>query len=233
VKRLIQPLALAILVLGLTAASTSADMVINLGNDLTLAPGGIGSIDISISYTGSLASMDNTLADFGLELQITPVGSPTSILQFVTSPDPYSNPNYVFAGQSFGSDNGIPFWSAPFTSTNPNATPNDSILGGDSDDKAPGYVTIPPTSGGTNSLLATVDFQAAPGATPGDSFQISLVNNSNTYFDGQTPGLPYTVTPGGGMVTISSIPEPSTLVLGVIASLGGLLVYRRNRRRSA
>ncbi len=228
-NRLIQASALALLILGMSAARAPADMVIALGNDLNVAPGGIGFIDIAISYTPG-TSTDNTLADFALELHVAPV-SATSQLQFVQGPDPYTNSNYVFYGQSFKQDNGpLQFWNLP--SSNPAS--NDTLTGGDAADPSvgPGYVTIPPTGAGT-LLLGTVEFQAAPGATPGDSFQISLVNDPlQTYFDGNTDsGIPYTYNSlTGGMVTIGAVPEPSSLVLAAIACVGGLLGYRRSRR---
>jgi hypothetical protein len=176
-------------------------------------------MDITVTSNSS-----DTLSAFDLELLITPVGHPTSLLQFTTAQlDPYGNPNYVFAGQSLNSDLLLPFWGLPYSTS----FPNDTISGGDSNDGSGlGYVTIPPNAGGAYSYLATVQFQAPLGAPLGDKFQISLVNDpSFTYFDDQNGNaLNYSVGSTGGTVTIASVvPEPSSLTLLALSGLTGLL----------
>jgi len=219
VNRSIQAFAFAIILLGLTATRARAGLIIALGNDYNLAPGGIGTIDITV--TSNNPSGD-TLAAFGLELLITR-GTSASFLTFTGGIGPYGNSNYVFFGQSSNSDISIPFWGAPYQSSPVTGYPSDSITGGDSaDSSGPGYVTITSTS----LLLATVEFQAQPGAPLTDQFQISLVNDPNfTYFQyDQNPLdlLKYTSTPG--TVTITSvIPEPSSLTLLALSGLSGLL----------
>ena len=215
-NRSIQAFAFAIILLGLTATRARAGAIITL-DDVTVAPGGMGTMDITVTSDSS-----DTLSAFGLELQITPV-SAASVLQFTTSqPDPYGNSNYVFYNESFNADNGsIPFWNV---SSPP--SPFLTILGGDSDDSNQGYVSIPSTPGGSRTYLATVQFQAPQGATQGDTFQISLVNDPNfTYFayDQNYDLLNYTST--GGTVMISSVPEPSSLTVVALCGLSGLLWY--------
>ncbi len=150
------------------------------------------------------------------------MGTPTSLLQFSSGPDqptPYGSSNYVFSGQSFGSDNAIPFWSNP--SSPPTNYPNDTITGGDLDDSNKGYVFIPK---GRTEYLATVQF-FIPQGTQGNQFQISLVNDpGESYFDDRG-GNPLQYSSGGGLVTISSVPEPYALVMAAISSLSGLLWY--------
>ena len=218
-NRSIQALAFAIILLGLTATRARADLNIAL-SDVTLAPGGTGTMDITVTSNNS-----DTLSAFGLELLITPVGNPTSLLQFTTAQlDPYGNPNYVFAGESLGSDLGVPFWGPP--SASGTHYPYDTISGGDSDDGSTlGYVTVPPNAGGAYSYLATVQFQAPQGATLGDTFNISLVSNPLfTYFDDRN-GNPLTINSiTGGTVTITSVvPEPSSLTVVALSGLSGLL----------
>ena len=215
-NRLIQAFAFAIILLGLTATPARADLAISLSNT-TVAPGGTGTMDITVTSNSS-----DTLSAFGLELLITPVGTPTSLLQFTSSqPDFSGNPNYVFVGESAL---GPAFWSTP------PAYPNDTIFGGDINSSGQGYVTITGTP-----LLATVQFQAPPGATPGDMFQISLGNDRNfTYFQyDQNPLdlLKYTSTPGTVTIGTSvAVPEPSTLPIVVLCGLSGLLwCYWRGR----
>src|SRR6185437_14400111 len=132
-------------------------------SDVTVAPGGTGTMDFTIT-----SNSNDTLSQFGLELNISLVGATTSLLQFTSSqPDPYGNSNYEFSGESSQSDLGLPLWGVPY-STN---YPLDTIVGGDSDDGSTlGYVTIPGTAGGAYSYLGTVQFQSAPGATQGDQF---------------------------------------------------------------
>jgi hypothetical protein len=230
VKRSIQAFAFAIILVGLTATRARADVAITVDNG-TVAPGGTGTVDITVT-----SNMSDTLSSFGLELLITLQPGTTSLLQFtLTQPDPFGNPNYVFYGASSKSDLAIPFWGPPFQSSPITGYPNDSITGGDSDDGSGlGYVTIGSSVGQPNTFLASVQFQAAPGATPGDQFQISLVNDPNfTYFDDQNGNpLTYTSTPGTVLVAseVSAVPEPSSLTVVALSGLSGLLwCYRRNR----
>jgi len=222
VNRSIQALAFAFILLGLTATRARAGLVIAL-SDVTLAPGNTGTMDITVTSNSS-----DTLSAFGLELQIVPVGTPASVLQFTTAqPDPYGNANYVFYNESTNADLGIPFWIVPLSPPSPFVT----LRGGDSDDGSTlGYVTIPATAGGPNSFLAAVQFRAAPGAKPGDEFQMSLVSDpAHTYFDDQN-GAPLTYTSAGGVVTIgSTVPEPSALTMMALACLSGLLCCLRGR----
>ncbi len=215
-NRSIQAFAFAIILLGLTATRARADLAISLSN-VSLAPGGTGTMDINVTSTSG-----DTLSAFGLELQITSPGIPTAFLQFsplADQPDPYSNSNppypYVFSGASFKSDYVLPFW---FQVTSPFVLPPD-ISGGDASDSNQGYVSIP---SGSSAYLATVQF-FDPGGTPGDQFQISLVSGVNTYFD-DLNGNPLNYTSTGGTVTITSVvPEPSSLTVVALSGLSGLL----------
>ncbi len=202
--------AFAFILLGLTATRARADLNIALDN-VTVAPGGTGTMDITVTSNSS-----DTLSAFNLELLIAPSNGATSLLQFTSNqPDFTGNPNYVFVGESAL---GPAFWSTPPTTTN---YLYDTISGGDSANGVPSYVTITGTS-----LLATVQFQAAPGATLGDQFQISLVKDPNfTYFDDQNgTALNYSVGSTGGTVTITSVvPEPSSLTVVALSGLSGLL----------
>ncbi len=215
-SRLIQAFAVAVIFLGVTATSARADLTINL-SPITLGAGNTATMDISAT-----SNSDFTLSQFGLEVQITPVGSPDTQLQFASpQPDPgfiYINPIYVFAGQSFGATNGLPFWGLPA----PGFAPV-NIVGGDAVssilDMPPGYVSI---SGGTVAYLATVQFYV-PDGTQLDQFQVSLVNGINTFFDDQN-GNPLTYTTG--------VPEPSSLTVVALSGLSGLLwCYWRDRKR--
>ncbi|HKI16916.1 MAG TPA: hypothetical protein VKA15_03510 [Isosphaeraceae bacterium] len=218
--RLIRAFAAAIVLLGLTTTRARADLTINL-SDITLGANNTGTMDISATTSSGF-----TLSQFGLELAITSIGSPMTQLQF-SSPQPdsafiYSNPNYVFSGQSFNAANGdLPFWNLP----TPAFAPVD-ILGGDSVASIfgmpPGYVSI---AGGSTVYLATVQFYI-PQGTQLNQFQVSLVNGPNTYFYDQNGNpLPYT----------TGVPEPSTLTVVALSGLSGLLwcSWRGRKRRQS
>lgn len=217
-------LSLAILVWLTMTDRARADLVITGGTGTATANGGIGSVDFTISSTTGT----DTLSSFNVQLQIS-VLSGGSLLQFTSAqPDPYARVNYVFAGNSFGDTNGIPFWGPPTTTV----TPNDTISGGDSTNA--GFVTISTSPG---SLLMSVQFQAAAGASVGDSFSIALVPSSGlggaqtNFNDQNSNALNYTSTPA--IVTLSAAtPEPSSFALTGLASLGFMLYRRRYRRKN-
>lgn len=223
-SRLIRASIFALLIVA-PAASVRAELAI-VASNLTLAPGGVGTMNFTVT-----SNSGDQLMDFGLGLQIKKVGSPTSLIQFTSSqPDPYGNANYVFAGESSGADASLPFWGAP----QEKAFPSDMITGGDTDDgSTAGYVTIPSTPGGLHTFLASVQFSAPKGATAGDRFQVVLLTDSGlTYFD--TPNgtlLSYSIQAGGGLVTIASVPEPSSALTGLIGAtfLGAAEGFRRRR----
>jgi hypothetical protein len=213
---LIHAFAIATVLLSLTASHASAVFVISLSN-VNLAPGGTGTMDIYVTSTTAY-----TLSDFSLGLQIRPVGNPTSLLQFsMTQPTPtFGSASYVFAGQSFDQDFGIPYWGLPTTTS----YPKDTITGGDSADSTvgAGFVSI---GASLSTFIGAVQFTAPMGATAGDQFQISLINSGLTEFDDEN-GNPLSITfpSTGGVVTItpSVVPEPSSLVI-TLTGLGGLL----------
>jgi hypothetical protein len=218
-------LALAALVCLTLTAGARADLVITGGTGTAATNGGTGVVDFTISSTTGT----DALSSFNVQLQIS-VLSGGSFLQFTpTQPNPTSSSNYVFAGNSFGANNSLPFWGPPTLTV----TPNDTISGGDKTANS-ASVTIPTSPG---SLLMEVQFQAAAGSAVGDSFAISLVpssglGNSQTFFDNQNTALNFTST--AAVVTLSApaaSPEPSSLVLTGLASLG-FMFYRRTSRRT-
>jgi len=215
VNRSIQAFAFAIILLGLTATRARAGVIITL-DDVTVAPGGTGTMDIAVT---SDSVPGDTLSLFSLTLQITQMPGTTSFLTFTGGVDPYDNPNYVFSGESFNVNSGSPFWSLPYTTI----YTYDSISGGDAANPLGAFVIIPSTVGEPNSLLATVQFQAL-GTSPGDQFQISVVSLGTEFDDQNGNPLNYTSTPGTVTIT-SAVPEPSSLTLVALSGLSGLLWY--------
>ena len=223
-RRSIQAVTLALLILGVTATQVRAGSSYSF--DVTIPSSTTpGTLDFDITSNDSA-----TLSYFGLGLTISPTGTSTSSAYFsTTQSDPYTNANYVFSGQSENSDLSLPFW----TTTPSGALFPTSILGGDSNDGSGlGYVTLSSTA----AYLGTVQFQVPSGADPNQVFQITLVGGSNTYFQDQNSNaLSYTASLVGGAVVInvsaSAVPEPSSLVLAAISSVSGLVVYRRRASR--
>jgi hypothetical protein len=194
-----------------------------------------GTADVYFYITGS--SSEN-LASFQLQLQITPVAA--GQLQFAhvdpsASPPIYlqsdsfiSNSNYVFSGNSTA--------TSPFTFWNSTSTtiyPDDTITGGDTG--ASGFTQTFPNPNTTDGryLLAGVQVVAGPGTAPGESFVISLVQDS-TYFD-DTDGNPLDYSYAFAPVDIenATVPEPSSLVLATgMGGLVSLVSCWRSRRKA-
>ncbi len=134
--RSIQVIAFAMILFALTTTRARADLVVTL-SDVKLAPGGIGTMDISTT-SDNIVSGD-TLSSFGLELVITPVGTPSSIPAFLSGADQpiafYDISNYVFYEQSFNANPAYggpyPFWSDPYASPPSDSYPAGEITGGD------------------------------------------------------------------------------------------------------
>jgi hypothetical protein len=78
VNRSIQAFAFAIILLGLTATRARAGVIITL-DDVTVAPGGTGTMDIAVT---SDSVPGDTLSLFSLTLQITQMPGTTSFLTF-------------------------------------------------------------------------------------------------------------------------------------------------------
>ncbi len=205
-------------------ATARAGFIITGGNT-TVAAGGTGTVDFTI--TSDNPTVDN-LAIFNMELLIT-TKTGTSFLQFTAStPDFSGDSSYVFLGNSGA---GAGFWAPPSSTS----TSNDTIAGGDFTNDGSGVLI------GQSYLLARVQFQADPNASNGDSFNISLVADpGQTWFqDASGNNITYTSTaatvrvesqePQGGQ----SAPEPSSLVLLGTGALTGLLYWRRGRKSTS
>ncbi|MGE3819087.1 MAG: hypothetical protein AB7I30_06590 [Isosphaeraceae bacterium] len=192
-----------------------AQLIIS-GGSAAVVPGGVGTVDFLVESSGS----DN-LASFNLKLLIETT-SGGSLLRFTEAqPDFSLDPNYVFVMNSTLGPN---FWGPPFQTN----TINDTITGFDLNSAAngPGYSTI---TSSTSFLLARVRFQTAAGASLGDSFTISLVNDpGQTFFlDDQFNDVNYSVS---GPATISVVPEPSPWAMaGLVVLAGACRVWRSER----
>jgi hypothetical protein len=218
-------LASALVLLAL-ASTARADLVVAV-QDLNLAAGGSGYVEVLISYSGSgLSAINQTSFQF----QITTTGS--TLMAFTDSPNPASDPtfqrsNYVFAGSTGGVPNsgdvanGFPLGSAFASSGSP---VKDQFSGGDFFN-ASGDATVT-----SNQILAELPVTAATGVfapNAGDRFTISLVGSGTSFMDSSNNSLAYTSTPGTVSISAAS-PEPGSLLLTGFAALSGFaFLYRR------
>jgi hypothetical protein len=201
--------------------SARANYLITIGN-LTLAPGGTGTLNVNIDST---APAGNNLDTFGFEFQIT-TSSPR-LLEFTSSqPNPYSNSAYVFFGNSL--NQGPPVFALGTVSSM--GAPSNTYTGGD------GTVTGSVHIGATNELLCQLSVTAATGAlspVAGDTFSINLVPNANTFFSVGGTGTPSSSTSGTVTIGSASVPEPASLLLSGLAMLVGTACWLVRRHRAA
>ena len=191
--------------------------------DLTLAPGGVGTTDVTVSSSdGTPVNLDS----FGFNFQITNVSGQGRLEFTPAQTDPFSNSNYVFYLNS--GDNTPPEQTALGTVLDHSNVPNDTYIGSDF------------TNDGSNAnftgsmLLAHLTFTAATTLPPvlGSTFQVSLIPDINTFFqyDSSTNPTTDSFTVAGGLVSIASVPEPSSLLLAMIGGVPVLFAVARKRR---
>jgi hypothetical protein len=213
-RRILLNLSLIALVSG-AVSRARADLVITIG-DLTLAPGGAGTIDVTIT---SDATPVDTLDSFGFEFRITGTG-PTRLEFTATQPDPFAltNPDYVFLGSSSDQQNGLTLGSVSTTTV-----PNDTYIGGDQTGVGGSAVSIVGTK-----LIAQLSVTTVTSLPPmaGDSFTITLVPGINTDFSSGGSSIGFTSRPG--TVLVSAVPEPRSIHL---LCLGGLVLATTIPRR--
>jgi hypothetical protein len=216
-------LLIATFILLATTSSSRAGILVSIG-DLALAPGGVGTVDVTVS---SSSGQPVQLDSFGFELQIATVSGQGRLEFTPTQTDPFSSPNYVFYQNS--GDN-TPPGATTLGTVSSTLAPNDTYIGSDF------------TNDGSNTtftgpmLLAHLTFTAATTLPPvlGSTFQVSLIPDFNTFFqyDSSTNPMTDSFTVSGGSISISSVPEPSSLLLAVIGVIPVLIaVTRKNHRR--
>jgi len=226
--------------LPLFAAPARADFVVSIGST-TISQGGTGTLDVWLTSNAGSSSPD-LLNNYGFTLQIT---GPNE-LQFspAQSFNYLSSSQYVFAGDSDDQMTSSPGGTAATT-----VYSNDTFVGNDST-----FSANPVSLSSTNTpvLLAALTLDATI-TNPGDIYSISLVpssgngsinSSSQTFFDVvdflntglETSAVPFTSTPGTVTIASASIPEPASIVSGLIAVLilAGVVGARRRRfeRRS-
>lgn len=223
-KRILAAVACTALIL--SSAPLRANLII-MGVDATVNAGGNTTVDVLIRSDGT----DNVdLANYAF--QITALGGAVSTLSFSTPFDfsESNDPNYLFAGDSLGilevPPNIPPAFPQLFTAGDLTSSGNGVNLGV------------------SNRLLARLDLTHSLAANQtaaqanGERFQISLLNNGDTFFDDSTFPIPNPVgiapesfsAGNSAVVTVfgaASVPEPSSLLL---CGLSAIPLLRRRRR---
>jgi hypothetical protein len=214
------------------AVPARASFIIEIGST-SILKGGTGTIDVSIVSTASSATPD-LLNNYAFELLI----SGPHDLQFSNPPSTAyaANSKYVFFGDTAGVSASV---------SSKNAT-NDTL---DTSDSTATGNPVSLSSANTPVLLATISLSAPTNSVNvGDSYTISLVppsgngsiaGNPPTFFDffnfdtgGENSAVPFTSTPGTVRITQASVPEPASIISGLVglAFLSGLHGMRRLRR---
>jgi hypothetical protein len=218
-----------LLALSVWPSPSRADFVISIGS-ASIAQGGTGSIDVLLSSTASATSPDQ-INNLAFQLQI----AGPNFLQFATSQDfSYLNaPKYAFFGDSTHWINGqtVPPPIGGFTQTT--VYTNDTFAGSDST-LSTNPVSLDSSNTNTPVLLAVLTLDAPVGkVNVGDVYTISLVpsagdgsmnTSTTTLFDNvnfsngtEISSVPYTSTPGTVTIIAASIPEPSSIIMGLSA----------------
>lgn len=160
------------------------------------------------------------LAAFSLGLQISTAGNPDARVAFVTplTDAQYTDPNYVFAGNSI--NEALGFESGVVLGTN---YENDTYIGGD------GFANAPVQIGTTPQLLLLIDVAITNLETRSNSpFTISILQDGSTQFFAQDANGDFVDAPISavipGVVGVV-IPEPATLFM--VGGLLGVSVWRR------
>jgi hypothetical protein len=210
----------------LASASARADLFVSVGST-SIAPGGAGTVDVMVR---SDSPAGDNLSDYGFRFLITANAGDVGRLEFTSSqPQPFSNSNYVFFGDSAVAP-------GPLGTVSSLSVPNDSYVGGDATNDSGVLVS------GANRLLMSLQFTANTTAPPalGDAFTVTLVTGSDSFFNNNGIPLAYNdgltphAGPPSGTITISASPVPEPGLVGLLGS--GAISYglhRRLRRKRA
>jgi hypothetical protein len=211
--------------LGLANSCRAAGLVIS-APAITASAGSSGSFLVLITDTDPAGSTPYNVAGDSFELTLT---GPASIMftgaTTATDVSPFNTP-YIYA-HSIDNDYSIPLYTAP---TIP--FPTTDFMAADSYDfgYSPGYTMLNP---GDVYALGLVSYTISPTATPGSVDTIGFVAATTGLTDNNLPPNPIpSTTMNGSIMIASSVPEPSTWAMAMIAIGLGPLVFGSRRRRS-
>jgi hypothetical protein len=198
---------LALVAAHLTASSCQAGGLVISAPDFTAAPGSSGSFMVKITDTDPSGSTPFIVAANSFELTLTGSGVTFTDAVIPTTPPPL----YIYK-DSFDIDQGIPLWTAPtnpFPTTDFTATDSANPLG-----SFP-HTTLNP---GDVYTLGLVSYSVSPGATPGSVVTIGF-GSGTSLSDNNLNAVAFTPTNGLITITSASVPEPSSWVPALLATV--------------
>jgi hypothetical protein len=223
------PAMIAGILMSLASLGTAAraDLIVTI-DSASVPAGGIGTVDVWLSFDPNSSYSTDYINNFSFQLQITNNGVDGTQLAFDPNQDftaVEGNSQYLFYNDSFGAVGTV--------SESNTGYPSDTVTVLDS--TADGNTV--PLSAGSSYLLAALTVTTSTGAPPNptDSFSISLIPGSgsgsysagtNTVFNDidfntftEISAAPYSSSPGTATITSSAVPEPGSIVAGATALL--------------
>jgi len=199
---------LALLFLVCVSQKASADLILSFGTPTSLVEGSSGKIDVFLRR-GPIATPN--LSGFAIRLAITPTGSSPSTGLVFSNPQlqgQLTNSTYVFPGSSGGFNNTFQTFNTIY-----NASDFSTV---------PAGVSIPTT----NRLLLSLDLAAV---TQGN-YSLSIVGIGTSFTDSGFNTINYQ-SPAPLALTVSAVPEPSSMLLLGASACGAWYMNCRRRRK--
>lgn len=188
--------------LAFAAAPCGASVVVSISpTPVDAGPGASGAFDVVLTNTGSSASSIN-VGSFSFEVTVAGTGVTFTGADFSTVADPY-----IFAGESFDVDNGLPLYFS--------SVPSQTLDAADSSDST--GTTLAP---GTSYSLGLVQFSVASNAAFG-AYGITFTGGNGLANSLTDPsGTPIAIDSlNGGSVDV--VPEPASALM----TLAGAAIF--------
>jgi hypothetical protein len=199
---------LALVAAHLTANACQAAGLVISAPDFMAATGSSGSFLVEITDTDPSGSTPFIVAGDSFELTLTGAG-----VTFTDAVIPSTGPPPVYIyNDSSDVDQGLPLWTAPinpFPTTDFTAADSANPLG-----SSP-YTTLKP---GDVYTLGLVSYSVSPGATPGSVVTIGF-GSGTSLSDNNLNAVAFTTTNGLITITSASVPEPSSWVPALLATV--------------
>jgi flagellar capping protein FliD len=203
------------------ASQTQAGFIFDIGDVVTTAG---STVVVPVTVTTPDGTQFGSNGGFNLGIDVQPAGNAiVSGLSFDTAPNQVSGSTY---------------FANPSLNTGQNAIFNiDGIVNsGQANAGAPALVNNTPAT------VFNLRFNVAPGVAPGTVFALSFASNLLTSATDST-GVPLNLNAAGpgtgaeyalraGSITISAVPEPSSIALMGLVMAGGAVVFARRKRKS-
>jgi hypothetical protein len=197
-------LCLAALLLCCAPGLAQADIVVTV--ESSSAPiGGTGSFDVNISNIGGSSSFQ--VAGFSVELMVA------------------SSSGITFKGADVNTTSAYIFGTLQTPPLTSNGFPNTDFIATDSSQTSPFFTTL---NVGDQFGLVHVSYSVASNATTG-SFTVSILGIGTTSEILDLSGNLIPFTPTNGTITVTAVPEPSSLLLLSTALIVPVTFHARRR----